>query len=352
MSIDQPVISVIVPVFNMKKYLDRCMESLLSQTIVDQLEILLIDDGSTDSSPEMCDTYAYKYKNISVIHRENGGLGLARNTGLEAANGDFVAFVDSDDYVDRNMYERLLSFARANQLDCVIAGGFYKVDRHGGIQEYTEIDQPQFFKDDQTRNVVKGMIASGPSDPTYFLYEMSVWRALYSRSIIEQNRISFYSERQYISEDILFHMEYMEHSQHTGLMPEIFYYYCENPTSLTRVLRTDRFDKTIVLYQKVIDMLKGYNYDAESFEYADKFLLLREKDILAEIIERKKELSVDYEDMIHTMLNDSVFQSVLSHYPIDQMPIKRRVFFKLCKKKQKKVLELLIVFLHLFHMKM
>ena len=93
-----PKISVIVPVYKVEAYLPRCVESLLSQTYKD-FEIILVDDGSPDTCPAMCDAYAKKYSNIHVLHKENGGLSDARNAGVTIAKGEYVTFVDSDDYV-------------------------------------------------------------------------------------------------------------------------------------------------------------------------------------------------------------------------------------------------------------
>jgi len=101
-----PKVSIIIPCYGVEKYLDRCMDSILKQTLND-IEIILVDDGSPDRVPEMCDNYASRDPRIRVIHKPNAGLGYARNSGLEIATGEFVAFVDSDDYIDIGMYEAL-----------------------------------------------------------------------------------------------------------------------------------------------------------------------------------------------------------------------------------------------------
>ncbi len=105
------MISVIVPVYNTKAYLKRCIDSLLQQTYQD-MEIILVDDGSTDGSGELCDSYADRHESIRVLHKENGGSSSARNLGLDNARGDYIGFVDSDDYVDPDMYERLYAGIR------------------------------------------------------------------------------------------------------------------------------------------------------------------------------------------------------------------------------------------------
>ena len=98
------LISVIVPVYNVESYLEKCIESIQNQSYK-SLEIILVNDGSTDSSGDICDKYAAHDKRIKVIHKKNGGLSSARNAGLEVANGDYIAFVDSDDYIEITMYE-------------------------------------------------------------------------------------------------------------------------------------------------------------------------------------------------------------------------------------------------------
>ena len=97
------LISVIVPVYNVEEYLDRCIESIVNQTYKN-LEILLIDDGSTDNSYNICDKWAKKDNRIKVVHKENGGVSSARNVGLDVATGDYIGFVDSDDYISIDMY--------------------------------------------------------------------------------------------------------------------------------------------------------------------------------------------------------------------------------------------------------
>ena len=106
----QPKISIIVPIYNVEKYLDECMLSLLNQTLED-IEIILVDDESPDNCPKMCDEYANKDKRVKVVHKKNGGLGLARNSGLDVATGEYVAFIDSDDFIDLDMMVHLYNVA-------------------------------------------------------------------------------------------------------------------------------------------------------------------------------------------------------------------------------------------------
>jgi glycosyltransferase involved in cell wall biosynthesis len=123
----EKTISVIVPVYNMEKYLVQCLDSIVGQSYR-HLEILLIDDGSTDRSPEICDRYAAEDERIKVIHRKNGGLSAARNTGLDAAAGEYVGFVDSDDWLDGDMYEFLLGDLLSAGADIAVCGYYITTD--------------------------------------------------------------------------------------------------------------------------------------------------------------------------------------------------------------------------------
>lgn len=114
-------ISVIVPVYNIEKYIQQCIESIVNQTYKN-LEIILVDDGSTDNSGKLCDDYAAQDQRIRVIHKENGGLSDARNAGLETCTGDFISFIDGDDWIELNMYEIMLEHINKNYCDIVSCG--------------------------------------------------------------------------------------------------------------------------------------------------------------------------------------------------------------------------------------
>ena len=111
-------ISVIVPVYNTEKYLNRCIDSILAQTFTD-FELLLIDDGSTDSSGKICDDYAAKDSRVKVLHKENGGVSRARNLGIDNAQGEYLSFIDSDDYIRPEMYEKLAKIIDIYGVDLV-----------------------------------------------------------------------------------------------------------------------------------------------------------------------------------------------------------------------------------------
>ena len=111
-----PKISIIVPVYKVEKYIHKCIDSILNQTFKD-FELILVDDGSPDNCGKICDEYAKKDSRVIVIHKENGGLSSARNSGLDIARGDYIGFVDSDDYIENDMYELLYNLCEENNCD-------------------------------------------------------------------------------------------------------------------------------------------------------------------------------------------------------------------------------------------
>ena len=115
------LISVIIPVYKVEEYLENCIQSVIKQTVSD-LEIILVDDGSPDQCPEICDLWADKDSRIKVIHKENGGLSDARNAGMKVATGEYVSFIDSDDYISLDFYETLLETIVDNDSDIVECG--------------------------------------------------------------------------------------------------------------------------------------------------------------------------------------------------------------------------------------
>ncbi len=120
----KPIISVIIPVYNVERDLQRCLDSVIAQTY-SHIEILLVDDGSTDNSCMICDRYAGIDSRISVIHQKNGGVGKARNAGLDAATGDYISFVDADDWLEPEMLEKLLQKAQAADASVAICGAWF-----------------------------------------------------------------------------------------------------------------------------------------------------------------------------------------------------------------------------------
>lgn len=136
------MISVIIPIYNVDQYLSQCMQSVLSQSYK-ELEIILVDDGSTDKCPALCDEYEKKDARVRVIHKKNGGLSDARNVGMKMATGEWVYFVDSDDWLPQDAIQKLFHFARENYCDVVQGGLYYAYQNHLLYRKASEKEQKQ-----------------------------------------------------------------------------------------------------------------------------------------------------------------------------------------------------------------
>lgn len=251
-----PKISIIVPIYNVEKYLDRCMTSLLNQTLKD-IEIIMVDDASPDNCPKMCDEYAKKDNRIKVIHKKNAGLGFARNSGLEIATGEYIAFVDSDDYVDVGMYETLYQRAQDENFDIVFSGVIR--EWYGG-KISKEFISDKVFKGKQIITLLGDMIASSPEIKEECSINASVWTSIYKRDVLIKAGIKFKSERDIISEDIVFHVELLPYCDSICYYPDAFYHYCYNEASLTHNFNEHKIYANFALYEEILRILMRRNF--------------------------------------------------------------------------------------------
>ena len=143
----QPLISVIVPIYKVEEYLDRCVESLINQTYKN-LEIILVDDGSPDNCPQMCEAWAQKDSRIKVVHKENGGLSDARNAGFEVATGDIISFIDSDDWIEPEMFETMLSQMEKDDSD-IVSCGVNWVEENGSVIRTVTVSEDSVLEYDK-----------------------------------------------------------------------------------------------------------------------------------------------------------------------------------------------------------
>lgn len=256
------MISVVVPVYNVEKYIHRCVESILNQTYTDY-EIILVDDGSTDQSGYICDLYSEKFSFIKTLHKVNGGLGYARNTGIEASKGRYITFIDSDDYITETLLEDLVKTAIEKEADTVIAG----YSRRTGdeiVEIPNSIAGKQFNNDQVISSVLYKMI--GPHGGETDNLNMAVWRVLYSLDIIKNYNIRFPSEREFISEDIIFDIYYYQYCKCVAGITNCGYIYCMNPGSLTERYNPERYIKGKALYnekKRLLELFGCYSSEAE-----------------------------------------------------------------------------------------
>ncbi|MEE1475929.1 MAG: glycosyltransferase [Fusobacterium sp.] len=339
---DRIKVSVVVPVYNVEKYLDRCIQSILNQTLK-EIEIILIDDGSPDSCPKICDQYAKKYNKIKVVHKENQGLGFARNSGIEIATGEYIAFVDSDDFIEKNMFEYMYKISIENEVDMCMAGYYIYNTRNNIKKEIKITTENIILTENEAKLCACRMIGNLPEELRDEYYGMSVWKNLYSLEFLRKNNIKFNSEREYVSEDAIFHLNCVPKMKRIIIIPKSFYNYCDNSDSitLTKTFRESKFEEYKKLYFKEIEILTEYNEIEEDKFYIARMFLGNTRAYIKQL--EKSKVSIIYKfQQINKICNDSFLQGILSWYPYKKNPRAQRIYSELLKRKNVFLLWLLV----------
>lgn len=210
-------LSIIVPVYNVEKYLKKCLDSLINQTLA-EIEIICVNDGSTDNSLNILQEYSQKDKRVKIINKENSGLGFARNVGIEHAQGDYIGFVDSDDWVSPEMYEKMYENAKKNDSDMVICQAYLFDDETHEIKD----NEPIFNLDCFNENFNNRVFNHEETKDFLFNICVTAWNKIYKAQFLSDNKIKFFK----ISfEDNIFFTEAYLNAKRVSLVNEPLYYY-------------------------------------------------------------------------------------------------------------------------------
>jgi len=260
-------ISVIVPVYNTEKYLRDCVESIISQTMFDRMEIILVDDGSSDSSPEICDEYAAKHKNILTIHQVNTGVSAARNAGILKATGTYIGFVDSDDFVFLEMFERLFECAEKTQADMSFCGYVYF---------FPEGETNIFYPFPENKNLGTDYIKTNLFD--FLLSGESLnacWNKLYKRNLINEKHIEFERGRKN-GEDRRFTIDCLSNCKSVCYIPYLGYKYRFVPTSAIQSPRKDYINNMLFQYHEDFEVFEALGVERRNIEEKSGMKLLEQ----------------------------------------------------------------------------
>lgn len=240
-----PKVSVIVPVYNVEKYLEKCLDTLSGQTLED-IEIICVNDGSKDSSPEILQKYAQKDSRIKIINKQNEGLSAARNDGLKAASGEFVGYVDSDDWVDLNFYEKL--YTAAKKYDAEIACGNIIRCGNRATKYKVKFEKEELFTDNlQKLKAVK--------IPKYNY----VWNKIYKRESLLKLNLEFPVGRFY--EDICWSIKAVYYLNGLVTVPDSAYFYRRNPFSIVSTKSPKHVADAMQSEKEMIEFAEEKNLD-------------------------------------------------------------------------------------------
>ncbi|MBO5477505.1 MAG: glycosyltransferase family 2 protein [Clostridia bacterium] len=243
------LVSIIIPVYNVEEYINRCIDSVVGQTY-NNLEIILVDDGTKDNSGIICDNRAKEDKRIKVIHKENGGLGSARNSGIKNATGEYLLFLDSDDYIEKNTVEKMLKEAKKGY--DIVCCGFDRVDEETKVVFSKEMITMPF---DELEITEKNIMETAFLNP-------SGWGKLFKKDIIKN---VWFSEDKRAIEDTLFYLEIIPKTKKIKYIKEILWHYMVRPGSLILSITEE---KANLFEENLLEIKNIY----EKNKYCEKYM--------------------------------------------------------------------------------
>lgn len=253
-----PQISVIVPIYKAEKFIKRCVDSILNQTYKN-IELILVDDGSPDLCPEICDQYAASDSRVRVLHKENGGVSTARNAGLDLARGEYISFVDSDDYLEPCMYEMMLNKALLYECDIVMCDCMKDYMDHSEI--YSHNIRSGFYNRQQLEIEYYPHLLM--MENVEYPATISNWLLLW-KSTLNVPEMRYEAGIRY-SEDLLFGAKLMCQAKSFYYMKgEAYYHYVMNPVSVSHTYVPDKWNDYKQLHEKIKDTFGEY----EKFDFS------------------------------------------------------------------------------------
>lgn len=327
----QPKISIVVPVYKVEKYLDRCVNSLTGQTLK-ELEIILVDDGSPDRCPIICDEYAAKDNRIKVIHKSNGGLSSARNAGLEAISGEYYMFVDSDDWLDEKACEESYYEITKQSADCLMFSYTKEFGNHSIVNHVFEKEYFVWNKEDVTNKFHRrlfGLIGGELARPQDGDLIVSACMQLFRTDKFKD--IRFVDTKIIGTEDCWYQILLYQHCDKFVYMDKPYYHYLRiNDSSLTTKYNPNLFSR----WQKLYDYMDEY---IEKWNLGEKYVQALQNRISLSVLGAGLNLTHSNLSIreggkeIKGMLETPRYRKALSLLDTGTMPLHWKVFFGLAK---------------------
>lgn len=335
------VVSVVLPIYNVEKYLNRCLKSVVNQSYKN-LEIILVDDGSPDGCPKICDDWAKKDNRIKVVHKKNAGLGYARNTGIDNSTGEYICFFDSDDYIALDAIEKAYNLAVKEKSDIVVFG-FCNVKANGetGKAVIPQTDKITYSGKEVQNTFLADLIGPDVKSGKQTNLWMSAWTSIYSLDMIKKASWGFVSERDIISEDIYSLLDLYKCVDRVSILSEALYFYCENSGSLTHTYKKDRYSKIKNFYDACYQLIEKNNYGSNvknriTYPYLSNTIAAMKMIVLSDANQKVKRQE------IRAIIDDEHLQQILKCVSFEKEKITRKLLLELIKKRQYRICYLLL----------
>ena len=326
---NRPKISVILPIYNVEPYIEECLDSILNQTMIDDLEVIMVDDGSSDDSRYTIERYALDHDNFHAYHKENEGSGIARNYGLEKAKGEYIHFCDPDDYIKPDFYERIYEFAKSSPNADFVVGNS---SRFGNWHIWESILYKTTFE-----NLDEVIESTNIRENTNFVWDTGVWNKLIKKEFLMEKNIRFPNEN-IVSQDLVFTIKLHCLADEIAVNPDIYYYWrlrqskdsvtqqkgrIKSFTDRLRVIGLIReFFRENNIEEEILNAEydKWLNHDLKEYmkrinEYPKEYheeKLSEVKNILKDIPESIKENLNSYKRIIYRMVENDDYDGLLS----------------------------------------
>ena len=323
-------ISVIVPVYNVEQYLKRCVDSILAQT-AEGLEIILVDDGSTDGSGALCDAYAAQYGQIRVHHKKNGGLTSAWKAGLALASGKYTGFVDSDDWIDPDMYERMLALAEREQADMTVCGLVFDFE-DPRIPKREEISN--FRREVYSRREVENLFPTLINDGYFFGRTLQPARVtkLFRTELLREN-VKYCDERVALGEDLQITFPVFLDTQKLCVLQNFYpYHYWINNKSITGKYDEGYMDKVRLLSERLLFISRDKDvYDFEP-QIRNDFLSMTVLAVKNEIYRNYKAGRKAVTANVRAICEDPQVRDAIARHTMDKLSFSIRLYIWLMEK--------------------
>lgn len=324
---NNPLISIIVPAYNVANYLPVCLDSLLQQTYPN-IEIIVINDGSTDQTKDIADRYLHTQKNIILINQKNEGLSGARNTGIKQARGNYICFVDSDDWVEKDMIQKAVYSLTPK--DDVVLWGYIKEYTHASIKQPLAKGIERFSEGNINflYQRIIGPVNEQLKHPECVDSYITAWGKLYKASIIRDNQIQFVSTKKIGTEDLLFNVQFFSHVKNAVILPDCLNHYRKtNTSSLTSNYKSCLFAQWTILQSLVWEIIKGDTLLEEAFYNRIACTMiglgLNETSANTSYYEHRKN--------IMRILNENRYQKAFHQLKFRYLPVYWKIFFSACR---------------------
>lgn len=306
------IISVIIPVYNGEAFVRRAVDSVLGQ-MDGRIELILVNDGSTDASGAICDEYAQKYPDIHVIHKPNGGTSSAKNMGINVAKGTYLTFFDCDDFIDDGAFSQIIPVLQEYRPDCLDFGWRYVNCSNETFEAFHQCRKNVLIPLQELEDVILPPLLNLRKDDAHFIFDFC-WNKLFRAEIIHHYHVRFDEEKKTF-EDRTFILRHLKYCQNYYAMDRCFYNYVYTPNSLSQRYCPDCFKIVLANFAHYRELF-GDRFDFDS-QYANDYWVQAVEKMIFVSLDQKENRSVIYENILETLKHEQVLHWFTKCQPKD-----------------------------------